>query len=125
MTTFSPGMDVAAAAGCAVVLWPVLMTAWRYRTLPARVRYPKNYDDGGEQLMPKLVVWLMPAVQIAAAAIIAWAVSLRLANAPGTHGDPLTALIIADVLLFVLFLVQRNIMLKAGLADVQFGGRDA
>jgi hypothetical protein len=54
----------------------------------------------------------MPAIQIAAACLIAWAIPLRLAKTAGTHADALTGLIIGDIVLFVLFVVQRNVMLR-------------
>jgi hypothetical protein len=105
-------MELAAVAGCLIIGWTIALTARKYPELPSRVAYPRNYGDGGEQSMPKLITWLVPAVQICLACIVAWSTSLRLANAPGTHGDPLAGLIIADCALIVLLFVQRNIMLR-------------
>lgn len=113
MSTLSPAMQLAAAAGCAIILWTVVLTARKYPALPARMAYPKNYGDGGEQRMPKpFAAWLIPAVQIGETCIVAWGVSQRLANAPGTHGDPLGALIVANGVLLILYFVQRNVMLR-------------
>jgi hypothetical protein len=109
-------MHIAAAVGCAIIVLTIALTAWKYPELPARLTYPKNYGDGGEQDMPKIVAWLVPALQICMACIIAWTASLRLADAPRTHGDPLAGLATADVVLLVLFLVQRNIMLRPSYA---------
>ena len=77
--------------------------------LPARVAYPKNYGDGGEMNLPKLVVWFVPLCQIGIGGIVAWAISLGPSH---IHGDPLTGLIVTDIVLLVLFFVQRNIMLR-------------
>lgn len=105
-------MEIAAAIGCLIMLGTIVLTAQKYLQLPERVAYPKNYGDGGDQTVPKLVVWLIPLLQIGVSCVVAWAVSQRLANAPGTHGDPFAALIVADLGLLVLFFVQRNVMLR-------------
>jgi hypothetical protein len=105
-------MYIAAAFGCIIILWTIALTARKYSKLPARMAYPKYYGDESEQHMPKMVVWLLPVVQVFVACIVGWATSLRLANAPYTHGDPLTGLIIADCVLLVLYFVQRNVMLR-------------
>lgn len=59
-------MEIAAAIGCIIIVLTIAVTARRYPELPARVAYPKNYGDGGEQNMPKVVVWLLPVVQTTA-----------------------------------------------------------
>ena len=109
MSILSPGMQIAASVGFIIVLWTIALTAQKYRGLPNRIAYPKNYGDGGEMNLPRLVVWLLPAFQIAIACLVAWGIS---SGPRHTHGDPLTALAVIDVVLLTLFAAQRGVMLR-------------
>lgn len=102
-------MEAAIAVGFLIIVWTVVLTARRYPSLPHRLAYPKNYGDGGEMNLPRVVVWLLPAFQIAIACLVAWGISAGQFHA---HGDPLTALIVIDVVFLTLFAAQRGVMLR-------------
>ena len=112
MTIFSPGIQVAMVIGFLIIFSTVVLTVRKYTTHPNRVAYPKNYGDGGEMNLPRVVVWLLPTFQIAIACFVAWGISLGRSH---THGDPLTALIVIDLALLTLFAAQRGVMLRPDL----------
>jgi hypothetical protein len=107
MSTSAAGL--AAAAGCAIILWTIALTARTYAALPARIAYPKNYGDGGEMNISKRVILLLPVFQIGVAGVVAWALAQ---SRPTPHSHLLTGLLLVDVVLLVLGVVQRSIMLR-------------
>lgn len=109
MSTFSLGTGAAAVAGGAIIVWTIALTAKKYAALPNRVAYPKNYGDGENMNLPRLVVWFAPAFQTGIACAAAWA--LYSARSYG-HADPLVGLIVIDLVLFAIACVQRGVMLR-------------
>ena len=102
-------VQIAAIAGVGVTLATIALTARAYSALPARVTYPKNYGDGGDMLVPKIVVWLLPAVQAAFACI---AVRGFIALRVDSSGISVVPMFVIVAILLVLFFVQSSVMLR-------------
>lgn len=99
------------AVGIVAILATVVLTARKYRSLPATVNMQPDYGVMGQR-MPRPAIWLLPLVQIALLAV--WFFFRTSSNAPDDARDGyVKALAGTDLILFILLASQYWLIRQA------------